>query len=288
MSNYTEDLIKKYKITKQQTTSMAVKSLINAMIEQKEASLIKQELTINEEVFLKCYRLYEKCLEHFDPNYNRKTDFYLFFLYLINGFNNHEEINFSALFCPGYTKYGYKDHLGNTTTWKLEELSKIKKMLGENDILATIKCYYSDVFLENTDAKLEPLWEEQLKYNRDLFHQEGEKYFHCEDVKNMSDLPIFSTSDDIEGYVDLNIISSLSPSTYKAFMKCNEKFYKSMDFTDSQIKYRNDRLITMYRIYSNYLNTIKNSVFLPMENMYERENIFSENGTCTMYLKLKR
>ena len=60
-----------------------------------------------------------------------------------------------------------------------------------------------------------------------------------------------------------------------------------MGFTEEQMKYRNDRLITMYRLFSDYLNIESNSVFLPMENMYERENIFSENRTCTMYLKLK-
>ena len=52
--------------------------------------------------------------------------------------------------------------------------------------------------------------------------------------------------------------------------------------------FRNDRLITMYKILSDYLNEQENTVFLPMENMYERENVFSENKTCTMYLKLKK
>ena len=40
--------------------------------------------------------------------------------------------------------------------------------------------------------------------------------------------------------------------------------------------FRNDRLITMYKILSDYLNEQDNMVFLPMENMYERENIFSK------------
>ena len=71
-------------------------------------------------------------------------------------------------------------------------------------------------------------------------------------------------------------------------MKSNEKFYSSMGFSNEQMKFRNDRLITMYRLFSNYLNSHESSIFLPMENMYERENIFSENGTCTMYLKLRK
>lgn len=59
-------------------------------------------------------------------------------------------------------------------------------------------------------------------------------------------------------------------------------------FTEEQMKYRNDRLITMYRIFSDYLNCQESFILDKMGNMYERENIFSENGTCTMYLKLKK
>ena len=161
-------------------------------------------------------------------------------------------------------------------------------MLKKNNVESSMICYYSDVFLENCNSKLEPRWKEQLDYNRKLFHIEGNKYFDSTHVKNASDISVFSLEKDGEGYVDHSIIDSISKTTYDAFVKNNKKFYTSMGFTEEQMKYRNDRLITMYRIFSNYLNSRDNSVFLPMENMYERENIFSENGTCTMYLKLKK
>ena len=75
-------------------------------------------------------------------------------------------INFNSLFCPGYTRYGYKSELGHTTKWKLEELSKIRDFLDSYGIKSSFKNYYSDVFLENTDSKLEPNWKEQMEKNR--------------------------------------------------------------------------------------------------------------------------
>ena len=58
-----------------------------------------------------------------------------------------------------------------------------------------------------------------------------------------------------------------------------------MNYSAEKIKDRNDTLVTMYIIVSNYINAIKNGVYLPMENMYDREKIIANNGTCTMYLK---
>ena len=124
--------------------------------------------------------------------------------------------------------------------------------------------------------------------NCELFHKEGEKYFDKDEVLNASSIPIFNKENAEVGYIDNTIIESIKSNTYSAFIKSNRKFYESLGFTEEQMKLRNDRLITMYRELSNYLNTLENAVFLPMENMYERENIFSENKTCTMYLRLKR
>ena len=41
----------------------------------------------------------------------------------------------------------------------------------------------------------------------------------------------------------------------------------------------------MYIMVSDYINGLKNGVYLPMENMYDREKIIASNNTCTMYLK---
>ena len=288
MNVFVNDIFKMFNIEHSQLNEIAVKSLIAAMTSKGVCVQEKQKLVFDEQLFIECWSVYSKFLTYFDPNYNRKTDFSSLFKYILDNKLLKKEINFHALFCPGYTKNGYKSYLGNTTLWKLKALREIVDMLRDNNIDSTMICYYSDVFLENCNSKLEPNWREQLDYNRMLFHKEGNKYFDFKDVKNASDVSVFALEKDGEGFVDDTIISSIPKRTYDAFIKSNKNFYTSMGFTEEQMKYRNDRLITMYRLFSDYLNTKSSSVFLPMENMYERENIFSENGTCTMYLRLKK
>lgn len=288
MRLFINDIFRAFNIEYNQINIIVVKSLIAAMIDRNLCYKEKQRLIFDEKDFIDCWLIYLSCLNYFDPNYNRKTDFSLFFKYIIDNKTLKKKINFHALFCPGYTKNGYKEHLGNTTLWKLKALHDIMNMFRNINIESSIICYYSDVFLENCDSLLEPKWKEQLNNNRNLFHMEGKKYFECNCIRNVSDISIFSHEKDKDGFVDKKIISSIPLSTYNAFVKGNENFYNSMGFTKEQMKFRNDRLITMYRMFSDYLNKLDNVVFLPMENMYERENIFSENGTCTMYLKLKK
>lgn len=288
MKLFVNDIFQIYGIEKKQLNVNAVKGLISAMVDKNKCTYEKQQIVFDENFFFDCWQVYKDSLIFFDPNYNRKTDFSLYFKHIIDCKDDFEKsVNFHALFCPGYSRYGYKDHLGNTTLWKLKELRNLTDMLN-NHMNVNLTCYYSDVFLENCNPSLEPNWEEQLKYNRALFHEEAAKYFDDDMVRNVSELDVFSKKEDIEGYIDEDIIKSIPLTTYSAFKKGNDKFYHSLGFTEEQIKFRNDRLITMYRIFSDYLNNLNNSVFLPMENMYERENIFSENNTCTMYLKLKK
>ena len=285
---FINDIFKIFNIEHSQLNVTAVKSLIAAMVSRDICYQEKQKLIFDEQIFINCWSLYSECLKYFDPNYNRKTDFSSFFKYVIDYIMLNRKINFHALFCPGYTKNGYKSYLGNTTIWKLKTLREIVNLFYDSSVDVSMTCYYSDVFLENCDSLLEPEWQSQLNYNRMLFHLEGSKYFDSNDVKNASDISIFSSEKDGEGFIDRDIIASLPKTTYESFVKSNEKFYSSMGFSNEQMKFRNDRLITMYRLFSNYLNSHESSIFLPMENMYERENIFSENGTCTMYLKLRK
>lgn len=287
MELYLKDLYNVFNIEKNQININIVKAIVSAMKDNNLCYENKQKLIIDKDIFEYCWYMYENILLHFDPNYNRRNDFLLLFKYILSSKLRDDAINFNSLFCPGYTRYGYKDKLGHTTVWKLEELYKIRNMLDENRIKNTFRNYYSDVFLENYDSNLEPNWLEQMKYNRELFHKEGLKHFNEGEVLDASTLPIFNKEESVYGYVNDDIISNIKLTTYSAFVKSNKKFYESLNFTEEQMKLRNDRLITMYRELSNYLNTLSNVVFLPMENMYERENIFSENGTCTMYLKLK-
>ena len=285
---FINDIFKIFNIEHSQLNVTAVKSLIAAMVSRGICYQEKQKLIFDEQIFINFWSLYSECLKYFDPNYNRKTDFSSFFKYVIDYIMLNRKINFHALFCPGYTKNGYKSYLGNTTMWKLKTLREIVNLFYDSSVDVSMTCYYSDVFLENCDSLLEPEWQSQLNYNRMLFHLEGSKYFDSNDVKNASDISIFSSEKDGEGFIDRDIIASLPKTTYESFVKSNEKFYSSMGFSNEQMKFRNDRLITMYRLFSNYLNSHESSIFLPMENMYERENIFSENGTCTMYLKLRK
>ena len=284
---FVRDIPDKFNIEKTQLNITIVKELVNTLRVNGYLVIKQQKAVFEEEIFLKLWKIFEDLLNIFDPNYNRQEDFRTFFQYLLKAVVNNEKINFFALFCPGYTKHGYKDYVGETTRWKLKRLKDIKELLDKYSIETSIISYYSDAFLENTNDKLEPNWREQLAFNRRLFHLEGEKYFNKEEVRNVAELEIFSGPESVSGFIDKHEVDKVNPRTYYAFKKSNEKFYTKLGFTEEEMSIRNDRLITMYRILSNYLNAQQNMVFLPMENMYERENIFSENGTCTMYLWLK-
>ena len=288
MKLYVNDIFKKYNIQKSECNTNAIKAIISVLKEKELCTVDKQRIIIDDKNIDYYINTYLELLNHFDPNYNRKEDFMSLYRYIVLSQLDNQVVNFNSLFCPGYTKYGYKNKLGHTTIWKLEELSKVRETLNNLGIYNTFKNYYSDVFLENFNSEYEPNWYEQMSYNRELFHKEGEKYFNKEEVLDASTIPIFSNKDDIYGHINNEIIENISKKTYTAFVKSNKNFYEKLGFDEVQMKNRNDRLITMYRELSDYFNTMANIVFLPMENMYERENIFSENKTCTMYLKLKR
>ena len=287
MEVFLNDIFDVVGIEKNQININVVKAIVYALKEKGLCIQDKQRLNIDRDTLEYCWNIYAQLLLHFDPNYNRRTDFLILFRYILSEKLEKNCINFNSLFCTGYTRYGYKNRLGHTTIWKLEELYNIRNLLERNGISNTFRNYYSDVFLENCDSTLEPRWREQLEYNRELFRKEGEKYFDKSEVLDASSIPIFSNDDSIPGFIDDGIINSTKLTTYSAFVKSNKKFYESLGFTEEQMKIRNDRLITMYRLLSDYYNSLSNVIFLPMENMYERENIFSENGTCTMYLSLK-
>ena len=285
---FLKDLLVEYNINNNEINSNAIKALVAALKKTKLLYQEKQLLYFDEELFDYLWHLYIDSQIFFDINYNRKSDFTLYFISLIKSTINNEYLNFFALFCPGYTKNGYKDYLGNTTIWKLKELKNISMFFEEKNIKNNVESYYSDVFLENTDSLLNKNWQNEMILNRNLFHIEGEKYFSPEKIKNASDICIFKGNENVKGYILQKEIDKVNTRTYNSFVKSNMNFYNKMGFNEEQIKYRNDRLITMYRLLSDYINTQNNMIFLPMENMYERENIFSENNTCTMYLKLKK
>ncbi len=283
-----EDLYDYFEIEKNQFNVIAIKAILYAMSKTKFAYYKQQIIVLNESIFLKLWNIYIDSLKYFDINYNRKSDILIYFNRLISTLFEEKTLNFFALFCPGYTKDGYKDYLGNTTIWKLKELKEVKSMLEMHEVKNNIYCFYSDVFLENCSDIKNLNWLLEMKLNRELFHIEGKKYFDESFVKNMSDLELFSHKYDIEGYINEKIVNGTSKRIYDGFYHCNKKFYKKLNFSLEEIKYRNDKLLTMYKLLSDYINQQNCSMFLPMENMYERENIFSSNNTGTMYLKLKK
>ena len=288
MKLYLEDFPEYLKVEKNKLNLLAIKELLANMEKKDLVIRQKQQLIFDEKVFNKMWNLYYNGLEHYDVNYNRKTDIKSYFKYMLENDLENIPTNFFALFCPGYTDDGYKDRLGHTTIWKLKELKDILEFYKKYDLDSTLICCYSDVFLENVDTDKNSNWKAEMEYNRSLFHKEAQKYFPKEWAINTSDLPIFQSEDDVAGYINEDMVNQVRGKTYHAFTVANQKFYTKLGFSEAEMKYRNDKLITMYRILSDYLNQTKNMVFLPMENMYERENIFSENGTCTMYLNLKR
>lgn len=288
ISVYLNDIFSIFDIEKSKINILAIKSLVTSMHLNKLCSIEKQRITFDKFIFEEIWYFYCKCMVIFDTNYNTKQDLNSFFDYLIKCILNSQKINFAAVFCPGYTAHGYKNYLGTTTKNKLIMLQYLYGLFINNNLPINLTCYYADVFLENCDFSLEPNWEQQLEYNKQLFYLEGLKYFDKSCLANLSDIGIFSTSDNIRGYIDTEVINSVSASVYRIFKESNERFYKTLNFSKQQSDIRSDKLLTIYKLFSDYLNQRNNSIYLPMENMYDRCHVFSKNNTCTMYLKLRK
>ena len=98
-------------------------------------------------------------------------------------------------------------------------------------------------------------------------------------------MDIFKNEKNYGGHIDKDIIKRIPPKVYRSFFIANEVFYKKLEFSEERIKERNDILATMYIMVSDYINSLTNGIYLPMENMYDREKIIANNNTCTMYLR---
>ena len=264
----------------------SIKCLLKSMSKKGMASIEGQYYLYNEEMFLWLISMYKKLSSYFDFFYSLKSDLVYMFMYLIDSKINNDAILFNAFFCPGYNDNGgYKDHLGNTTTKKLAILGDLAEFLKNENIQYEIHCYYCDSYIENCDSEVNNNWYNELLINRDLFKKECQKYFKDVFIHNTSDLDIFKNERSYAGHIDYNIIEKIPKKVYRSFYIANEAFYKKLDFSEERIKERNDILATMYIMVSDYINDLKNGVYLPMENMYDREKIIADNETCTMYLK---
>ena len=283
--NLLTDIYTIYDVENNIVNRNSIKCLLRAMNKKEMATIEGQFYVYDEEIFTYLINMYKKLTKFFDFFYSLKSDLITMFIYLIDCYQNNTEISFNAYFCPGYNdKGGYKDHLGNTTVKKLAILGDLDKFLNQEKIPHKIHCYYCDSYIENYDDKVNPNWYQELLVNKSLFKKEAGKYFNDECIHNTSDMEVFKDEDSYGGHIDYDIINSVPKKVYNSFYIANEVFYKKMDFDNERIKERNDILATMYIKVSNYINGLTNGVYLPMENMYDREKIIANNGTCTMYL----
>ncbi len=283
--NQISELYDIYNIENNIVNRNSIKCLLKAMNKKGLSSIQGQYYLYDENTFIYLVTIYKKLIKYFDFFYSLKSDLITMFLYLIDARNNKTEINFNAFFCPGYNdKGGYKDHLGNTTVKKLAILGNLSKFLKKEKIPYQIHCYYCDSYIENCDDKVNKNWLQELTFNKELFKKECAKYFDDSSIHCTSDMDIFKDEDSYAGHIDYFIISRIPKKIYNSFYIANEVFYKKLNFSEEKTKERNDILATMYIKVSEYINNLINGVYLPMENMYDREKIIANNNTCTMYL----
>lgn len=264
----------------------AIKCLLKTLIRKGLAKIEGQYYMFDQDSFNYLLDIYKKLLSFFDFFYSLKSDLTSMFDYLLDIKENDSSLSFNAFFCPGYsTNGGYKDYLGNTTTSKLKILSEISEFFKKQKIPHEINCYYCDSYIENCNDKVNPNWYKELLFNRKLFDKEASQYFENKNIYHISDLDIFKTEENLGGHIDPSVIERVNKKVYRSFYIANEAFYKKLGFSKEKMQERNDILVTMYIKVSDYINSIDNGIYLPMENMYDREKIIANNDTCTMYLK---
>lgn len=284
--NLLSEIYNLYDIENNIVNRNSIKCLLRAM-NGKGLSLIEGQYYIyDEEIFIYLISIYKKLIYYFDFFYSLKSDLVSMFSYLIDSKINNTEILFNAFFCPGYSDNGgYKDYLGNTTIKKLAILGDLSDFFKKEKIPYKIHCYYCDSYIENCDDKINNDWFNELIINRNLFIKECQKYFDDSYIHYTSDMEIFKNEESYAGHINYGIINRVSKKIYNSFYIANETFYKKLNFSQARIKERNDILVTMYIMVSDYINNLTSGVYLPMENMYDREKIIASNDTCTMYLK---
>ena len=266
----------------------SIKCLLRAMNKYNLSTIEGQYYVYDEVVFTFLINTYKKLSYYFDFFYSLKSDLISMFSYLIECKNNHTEILFNAYFCPGYSNMGgYKDQLGNTTIKKLALLGDLAIFLKKENIPFQIHCFYCDSYIENCDDSINKNWFQELTVNKKLFIKESSKYFDKSFIHCTSETETFKDEDSYAGHIDYEVLNKVPKKVYNSFYIANEVFYNKLHFSQKRIQERNDKLATMYIIVSDYINSLKNGVYLPMENMYDREKIIANNGTCTMYLNQK-
>ena len=270
-----DELLKILKIVNTLENRKYIKSIIHALLKNNDAEVINQLIEVDYRKVEYLYDILNKLAIFFDYRYNTKMDLTKFLYYLLND----KELNINAIFCPGYTSNGYKDYIGNNNTTRMETLSILLDKFNQMNILVNFKIILANIFLENTSDLDNPNWKAELANHEEKFVAVAGKYFEQNKIIKLSS--VYSEEEYIRGFIDENLCHG---KVYNNFYKNNIEFYKKMGWDDKQIKYRNDKLFTIYNIISKYINEQENGVYIPMETMYSRSKIMTSNGVCTMYL----
>lgn len=269
------DLICKLKMADNVTNRKQLKAIVNALIKNGNATVEKQLIKVDINYVIYLWEIVNNLGCYFDYKYNTKIDLTKFIFYMIN----ENIVNLNAIFCPGYTKTGYKDYIGNNNSTRLETLNKLKDYLKKNNVDAKLNITLADIFLENTNSELNPNWKNELELHIQKFIEKSRENFDLNEIIILS--RIFTEEKYIKGYIDEKIIKN---KTYYNFLKNNLGFYNKMGWNESEIQNRNDKLYTIYNIISEYINNQTNGIYLPMETMYSRSKVMTMNDVCTMYL----
>lgn len=272
--NY-DELIEILKIDNNAVNRSYVKSIVNSLLKNNDAFVIKQKIFTDKDKVVYLWNLLQKLSEFFDYTYNTKVELSEFLYFVLN----NKQINLNAIFCPGYTDNGYKNYIGNNNTMRLKTLKSLKDKLSQERIDSNFKITLSDIFLENVDIKKNANLYDELSFHREEFIKKALEDFKEEDIVILSE--VFNDESYVRGFIDDSLLKG---KTYQKFYKNNESFYKKMGWTTEETKQRNDKLFTIYSIISDYINNQDNGVYLPMETMYSRSKVMTNNNVCTMYL----
>jgi len=271
-----ESLLKKTNIEDTLENRKYLKSIVHSLIKNDQAKIEKQLIDVNYDDVLYLYNILHVLEPYFDYMYNTKIDLTQFLYYILT----KKSININAIFCPGYTENGYKDYVGRNNTLRLETLKFLSRELKQMNIPTDFKIMLANIFLENVDETLNSNWKEELDIHEDKFITTASKYFESDQITKLSD--IYPEEKYIKGFINEDICKG---KVYNNFYKNNLDFYHKMGWNNNQIKCRNDKLYTIYSILSEYINNQENGVYIPMETMYSRSKVMTNNGVCTMYLK---
>ena len=272
--NY-DELIEILKIDNNPINRSYVKTIINSLIKNNDAAITKQMIYVDKDKVIYLWELLQRLSEFFDYRYNTRIELSKFLYFVLND----KVINLNAIFCPGYTEYGYKNYIGNNNTIRLKTLKRLKDKLENEGINSNFKITLSDIFLENIDIDKNMQLYDELSIHREEFIKKAKEDFRENEIVILSE--IFNEERYISGFIDNSLLYG---KTYQNFYKNNESFYKKMGWGIEETKQRNDKLFTIYSIISEYINNQDNGVYLPMETMYSRSKVMTKNNVCTMYL----